>query len=444
MSGKLDSTAHAAAVAKISGAASHETELRAHLDEIVKGPAFKGSHRSQAFLQHIVDRALHGDPEDLRERSIGIALFGRSASYDTADDAIVRVTASDVRKRLLQHYGTVGSDSRTRISLPPGSYVPEFSLPPAPVPIALPAPVLVTAPAKLSFRRPPKSWTAAIVVLLLAAATWLALGRWSQNGDAKDNLIQAAFRGTTSPVQIVVADDGLVLIEVLQGRRFSLEEYENLTYLQTPAIVQEKGIDRFWRSLAGRQITNLGDLQNADRMATELRGRNWEVTIRQARQMHARAFRTGNFVVLGSPVSNPWASLFPVTDSNFPYGELPIPGLPEVIQNRHPLPGEPATFQVHSDPATGNKITYARVSLVENLTHTGRVLLLEGQSSSATEMAGELLLRHDSALNLRKLLSLSASAPLPDLEMVVQVTEQNEIGERVELVTARKLSKRTD
>src|SRR5260370_945608 len=130
MAGKLDSIAYAVAIAKIGEAANHESDVLRHLDEILKGAAFKGSPRSEAFLSHIVEKALHGDSEDLRERSIGIALFERPAAYDTADDAIVRVTASDVRKRLLQHYGNIGAESKIRIGLPPGSYVPEFSFVP--------------------------------------------------------------------------------------------------------------------------------------------------------------------------------------------------------------------------------------------------------------------------------------------------------------------------
>jgi len=438
MSGKLDSTAHAAAVAKISGLAPHETELRAHLDEIVKGSAFKGSHRSQAFLLHIADRALHGDPEDLRERSIGIALFGRDAAYDTAEDAIVRVTASDVRKRLLQHYGTVGADVRIRISLPPGSYLPEFSFPEVPIE----PPAVPPAPAKS--RRTPLLIGSALLLLLVATTSWLTLSHRLGGTPATGNLIQAAFPATGSPIQVVVADDGLVLIEVLLGRRFSLQDYENLEYLQTPDLIPQKGLEKFWRSLSNRAVTNVGDLQNADRMAGALRARNREVAVRHARQMHARDFRRGNFIVLGSSISNPWAALFPVAESNFPYGQLPTPGLPEVILNRHPQTGEPAAFQVHQDGRTGDKITYSRVSLVQNLTNTGRVLLLEGQSMSATEMSGELLLRDDSAAKLRKMLALSGGAPLPDLEMILEVTEQNEIGERVELVAARKLVRRPE
>jgi hypothetical protein len=93
---------------------------------VIDGDAFKGSHRSGQFLQYIVDQAIAGRFESLKERVIGMELFGRSASYNTGDDAIVRVTASDVRKLLLQHYGRYGATSAFRISLPSGSYIPEI------------------------------------------------------------------------------------------------------------------------------------------------------------------------------------------------------------------------------------------------------------------------------------------------------------------------------
>jgi hypothetical protein len=245
-------------------------------------------------------------------------------------------------------------------------------------------------------------------------------------------------------VQVVVADDGLVLIEVLLNRRFTLQEYENLTYLNVPELVQKKELQRFWGSLSTRQITNVGDLQNAYRILAGLKARNRDASIRQARQMHARDFRNGNFVILGSSFSNPWAALFPVEESNFPYEELPAPGKPEVILNRHPLSGEPARFEAHQDAKTGDKITYARVYLVENVAHMGRVLVVAGQSMSATEMAGELMLGDEVAAKVRKLLALPATGPIPDLEMVVQASEQNEIGGRVELVSVRKLSRHPD
>src|ERR1700723_963246 len=98
-----------------------------HLKEVIEGAAFKASQRSGQFLKYIVDQAIAGHFESLKERIIGVELFGRSPSYDTGEDAIVRVTASDVRKRLLQHYGLYGTTSKFRIGLPIGSYIPWIS-----------------------------------------------------------------------------------------------------------------------------------------------------------------------------------------------------------------------------------------------------------------------------------------------------------------------------
>ena len=262
--------------------------------------------------------------------------------------------------------------------------------------------------------------------------------------NAGDNLIVAAFQGTPRSAQVIVADDALVLMQVLLDRRFTLQEYENLTYLNVPELVQKKELLRFWGSLSTRQITNVGDLQNANRIAADLEARGWDVNIRQARQMHARSFRTGNFVILGSSLSNPWADLFAVNDTNFPFDALPRPGKPELILNRHPLNGEPAKFEVHLDPKTGKKITFARVYLLENTAHSGRVLVVAGQSMSATEMSGELLLRNDSTAQIRRMLGLPSGTELPDLEMVLRVSEQNEIGDSVELVACRKVTQHTE
>src|ERR1022692_1973126 len=101
--------------------------LQNHLKDVIEGDAFKGSHRSGQFLQYIIDQAIAGQFDSLKERVIGMELFGRSPSYDTGDDAIVRVTASDVRKCLLQNYGRYGATSEFRISLPSGSYIPEIT-----------------------------------------------------------------------------------------------------------------------------------------------------------------------------------------------------------------------------------------------------------------------------------------------------------------------------
>src|ERR1700733_947094 len=113
-------------IAQVARTSEGQTLLKRYLTEITEGPAFKGSTRSAQFLEYIIWQSAAGKMADLKERTIGVKLFGRTPAYDTGEDAIVRVTASDVRKRLVQHYSGVGNASEFRIGLPSGGYVPEL------------------------------------------------------------------------------------------------------------------------------------------------------------------------------------------------------------------------------------------------------------------------------------------------------------------------------
>src|ERR1700712_1405628 len=119
-----------------------EGDLKAfqqHLEEVISGEAFRGSHRSAQFLRYVVNQSVNGHCGELKERLIGMELFGRSPSYDTGEDASVRVPASDVRRRLLQHYGSHGTGSEFRIRLPLGTYIPEIARSAPAVPVQMEA-----------------------------------------------------------------------------------------------------------------------------------------------------------------------------------------------------------------------------------------------------------------------------------------------------------------
>jgi len=100
--------------------------VRDHLKDVFASKAFAGSKRAQDFLQLIVEHALAGRVDSLRERMIGAEMFGRRIDYDTANDAVVRVKATEVRRKLAQYYQESTKPPLVRIELPSGSYVPKF------------------------------------------------------------------------------------------------------------------------------------------------------------------------------------------------------------------------------------------------------------------------------------------------------------------------------
>src|ERR1700679_1895633 len=106
---------------------SQVQQIRYHLEEVLASPAFANSKRAQDFLHLVVGHALEGDYESLRERMIGAAMLGRPVDYDTGSDSVVRVKATEVRKKLQQFYLESNRAPAVRIELPGGSYVPRFT-----------------------------------------------------------------------------------------------------------------------------------------------------------------------------------------------------------------------------------------------------------------------------------------------------------------------------
>jgi hypothetical protein len=97
------------------------------LEHILRSPRFKDSQQLQNLLRYVVDEGLKGNDDALKERMIGIYVFGRRPDYDTTDDPIVRSRMGSLRKRLVQYYeGQAGNDAGVQIVIPNGTYRPSF------------------------------------------------------------------------------------------------------------------------------------------------------------------------------------------------------------------------------------------------------------------------------------------------------------------------------
>ncbi len=111
-----------------------DEKIREQLDLLVQDTVFRSSKRSIEFLRYVVDQTLKGSADQIKERTIGVEVFGRAPSYDTNMDHVVRTAAIELRKRLAIYYGEEKHRSEIRMSLVPGSYVPHFTLPTQPLP----------------------------------------------------------------------------------------------------------------------------------------------------------------------------------------------------------------------------------------------------------------------------------------------------------------------
>lgn len=108
--------------------AGQESLVRETLNLILTSKGFSSARQSKRFLAYIVDRALQGKEEELKERVIGLEIFDRRPDYSTGDDPIVRVHAVDLRRRLDRFNESVSAKSLpVLITVPTGGYCPKFT-----------------------------------------------------------------------------------------------------------------------------------------------------------------------------------------------------------------------------------------------------------------------------------------------------------------------------
>lgn len=251
--------------------------IQEQLERLLANSHFSHSRRFPSFLRYVIERTLSGQEDSLKERTLGIEIFGRTADYDTSSDPIVRVTAAEIRKRIAQYYDEPGHESELRISLPAGSYVPQFQWRSAVVEeqaieMAAPeyaSPVSVLPGVKIQERRPYwKLFAVLAIAIVIAAATGLWL--WQSAHHSAFDFFWGPVLNSGEPVLICVADQKQYSTIALrdaadQSRQIILPD--NLTAVvidDLSSIVKMAGVlqaNRKKYSLRGEGAANLMDLR---------------------------------------------------------------------------------------------------------------------------------------------------------------------------------------
>lgn len=392
-------------------------EIRQHLDTILAGDEFCSSRRSSELLRHIVERALAGDVESLKERLLGVEIFHRRSDYDTSTDAIVRVTASDVRRRLANFY-TEHSVQPLRISLPLGSYVPDFiplavrEAPAAteklehhdsatanmtgPVPIAGEQTVSLIETSKTrSFRM-----TAAVTLaVFVGMALGLGVGWWFQgifhgrgfshddrNYVLYDDLLGPIGAKTKEETEIALTNPHVLLYLGLNSAGPPLG-YNPIDVPVPPpmaAVLNQTANDNqanfpfhhFFVDTSN--YTGLGEATAAFGLARLLQATGRSAHLTSARFLNWEAARHEQLVILGAPHESAFVQST-LSAANFTIGY-------DSIQNAHPVAGEQPSYSKsrHGDVLED----YGLIWMTKSPSGT-RILVLAGLSSAGTAGVGE-------------------------------------------------------
>jgi len=95
-------------------------------NRILASKEFDASERNRRFLRYVVEETVAGRAGRIKAYSIATAVFDRDDSFDPQTDPIIRIEASRLRRSLERYYLTEGRFDPIRITIPKGSYIPQF------------------------------------------------------------------------------------------------------------------------------------------------------------------------------------------------------------------------------------------------------------------------------------------------------------------------------
>jgi hypothetical protein len=423
-------------------------ERRALIGRVAASSQFKRSARLRDFLLYVGNQSLkHGCPE-IHEQEIGARVFGRSLAYDRSQDNIVRVNATELRKRIEQYFATEGANETLVLEIPRGAYKPVFhrrTLPSIGESKLAPGPVLqalvgraenIPATTLVPRRRTSILWAALCLALAVACVVLFqqnrsmrkALNTW----DGKPAL--AAFWGDFlryhQQTDVVLPDDSLSLITDLVHHPIALGDYLNRNYMRE---VESSDLSPDRKSdldqVYSHNLVTFGGVRAAQQMLGQVPASS-PTHLTLARFYTADAIKRNNVILVGGKKANPWVHLFE-DQMNFDT-DFDNKGSQAFVANHHPKPGEQSRYEVSYDPNA--LVGYSVIAYLPNPGGTGNAIILAGTDSDATDAAAEFL---TSEADLEKFQNTLHVKTLPYFEVLLKTSRLSGTSISSELLAYR-------
>ena len=420
--------------------AIHAEECWKVMERAAASAQLKRAARAREFLFYVGTKSLKEGYSEIHEQEIGHAVFGRDQDYETSLDNIVRVSATDLRKRIEAYFATEGADEPLVFEIPRGSYFPVFRwrakevIEEPPVEIPAPAPPPVTTP---YYRQLPFLIASGAAILLALACGLL----WHQNrilarpqnrldGRPALSALWSRFFDAPRQTDVVLADTSYGLLENVTHQSFTLSDYINYSYLaklQSSNLSADRKQDL--SMIMERSHGSVGDFKAVQRIWA-LAPFSSRLNFEYAREYSADSVKRDNVVLIGGQVSNPWEELF-YNQMAFTI-EYDAAADRSYVRNAKPGPGEQALYPVllRSDGVFG----YAVAAYLPNPSHTADALIIAGTDSQATDAAAEFL---TSEAPLEKLFKKFPPGRLPYFEVLLKVARLSGTPLTEEILTYR-------
>jgi len=421
-------------------------ERWALLQRIASSEQFSRSARLRDFLLYVGKQSLKPNATEVHEQEIGAKVFGRPADYDRSQDNIVRVNATELRRRIGAYFETVGVHEPLLVEIPRGGYTPVFHYrTAADTPIAggesLREAQPPTAEQESGSRRPASLlWPAATLILACVALYLFQQNRAMQkviepwSGKPAVAAFWKQYLNTGLQTDIVMPDDALSMYQDVTGSSVNLYDYVNRDFIRRiPMLPLSEDRKADVNELMNHNLVTFG----AIRAAQQIQGQfplNYARSMVLTRLYTADEIKRNNVILVGGQKSNPWNQIFD-KQLNFVVDYDYASKRTGFIRNRTPKANEQATYVANEvSGSTDTFATYSVVAYLPNPSRTGHVLILAGLDSDATAAAAEFLSSEDSMARFK---SAMHAEEYPYFEVLLRVARLNGTSLRGELVAYR-------
>lgn len=278
--------------------------VQLQIERLLSSSHFRNSRRYTDLLRYVVEQTIEGHADTLKERTLGIEVFGREPSFDTSGDSIVRVAAAEVRKRIALYYQEEGHERELRIDLPSGSYVARFRRPAKAPAAVIPAPdvaapvqtdqTTIATPTRANRSRRTKLAFAAATLLLIVIAAVITVQRRSGAGL---NRFWGPVIGSSAPVLICVGTVEPPHISSDFRNRFTVQMADNVNGAAESPVPDPDF--QVWPAVSWSDAVEL------TRITEMLTRRNKSFMLRSSENVTLADLRNGPVILLGV-LENSW------------------------------------------------------------------------------------------------------------------------------------------
>lgn len=396
-------------------------EKWALIQRIAQSEQLSRSARLRDFLLYVGKQSLKPGSPEIHEQEIGARVFGRPQNYDRSQDNIVRVNATELRRRIDAYFASAGAQEPLLLEIPRGGYRPLFRYRAAE--IAQPEAVSLADEETSSLPAPPAATRSAWNYLWPALCLLLGiccLVLMMQNRQLRGSLEPWADKPAVAtfwknflgpahlPTDIVLPDDSASVIEDMTGAPVSLGDYVSRNFIrrvQSMQLSDDRRSDVF--QVYNHNLVTFGAIRAAQLVQAQIPFGSQRQLV-WTRFYTADEIKRNNVVLIGGMKADPWNQLFDgqinfITD----YDASRSQGF---IRNRNPKPGESAIYR-EGATSSDDFATYSVIAYLPNPGHSGHALILAGIDSDATAAAAEFVSSEEQMEKLRATLHLSDSYP---------------------------------